>query len=162
MMIIITSARFLSSFLLRLPYHAKSAFISFHDRSRDQLQQADRGETCLMSSSSLASTTTTTTTTTPSEPSSHPPPPSSPPGQEEEQTTTTLLPPAKRGRYAETATTTTATTSTTTPATTMGEIKLTELEEKLFAILLEAAHRAGKGTVLRAAGGWVRDKLLGR
>ncbi|KAE9044428.1 hypothetical protein PR003_g2993 [Phytophthora rubi] len=42
-------------------------------------------------------------------------------------------------------------------------VKLTAAEEKLFAFLLEvAAHPAADGAVLRVAGGWVRDKLLGR
>lgn len=41
-------------------------------------------------------------------------------------------------------------------------VQLSELESKLFTILKAAAERLGKGTVLRVAGGWVRDKLLGR
>jgi hypothetical protein len=41
-------------------------------------------------------------------------------------------------------------------------ITLTEEERALFDTLLAAARFAGSGTVLRAAGGWVRDKLLGR
>jgi hypothetical protein len=41
-------------------------------------------------------------------------------------------------------------------------VVLSEQEEALFATLLAAARAAGTGTVLRAAGGWVRDKLLGR
>ena len=41
-------------------------------------------------------------------------------------------------------------------------VVLSEQEEALFATLLAAARAAGQGTVLRAAGGWVRDKLLGR
>ena len=40
-------------------------------------------------------------------------------------------------------------------------VKLTEVESTLFSSLLEASEAMGKGTVLRAAGGWVRDKLLG-
>lgn len=41
-------------------------------------------------------------------------------------------------------------------------IALTPHEEQLFGLLCGAAEGAGKGTVLRVAGGWVRDKLLGR
>ncbi|KAF8058874.1 ILL5 [Scenedesmus sp. PABB004] len=41
-------------------------------------------------------------------------------------------------------------------------IALTPEERALFDTLLAAARFAGGGTVLRAAGGWVRDKLLGR
>lgn len=42
-------------------------------------------------------------------------------------------------------------------------LKLTPAEEKLFAFLLDvAAQPAADGAVLRVAGGWVRDKLLGR
>lgn len=41
-------------------------------------------------------------------------------------------------------------------------IVLTEGEEQLFRTLLEAARAAGLSTTLRCAGGWVRDKLLGR
>lgn len=41
-------------------------------------------------------------------------------------------------------------------------ITLTEEEEKLFQTLLDAVDHAGMGTVLRCAGGWVRDKLLGK
>ncbi|EGZ10164.1 hypothetical protein PHYSODRAFT_522402 [Phytophthora sojae] len=42
-------------------------------------------------------------------------------------------------------------------------VKLTAAEEKLFSFLLEvAAQPAANGAVLRVAGGWVRDKLLGR
>ena len=40
-------------------------------------------------------------------------------------------------------------------------IRLTENEAKVFASLLEASEALGKSTVLRAAGGWVRDKLMG-
>ena len=40
-------------------------------------------------------------------------------------------------------------------------IRLTEQESKGFAALIEASEAMGKKTVLRAAGGWVRDKLLG-
>lgn len=41
-------------------------------------------------------------------------------------------------------------------------ITLNEEEKELLGTLLEAAQHAGSGTVLRCAGGWVRDKLLGR
>ena len=41
-------------------------------------------------------------------------------------------------------------------------ITLNEEEKELLGTLLEAAQHAGCGTVLRCAGGWVRDKLLGR
>ncbi|KAK1940510.1 CCA tRNA nucleotidyltransferase [Phytophthora citrophthora] len=42
-------------------------------------------------------------------------------------------------------------------------VKLTTAEEELFSFLLEvAAQPAADGAVLRVAGGWVRDKLLGR
>lgn len=41
-------------------------------------------------------------------------------------------------------------------------IDLTDAETALFDTLLAAATHAGTGTVLRCAGGWVRDKLLGR
>jgi len=40
-------------------------------------------------------------------------------------------------------------------------IRLTEQESKVFTILLEASESMGKGSILRAAGGWVRDKLMG-
>jgi hypothetical protein len=42
------------------------------------------------------------------------------------------------------------------------KITLTEDEQALFDTLLAAAEFAGSKTVLRAAGGWVRDKLLGK
>jgi hypothetical protein len=42
------------------------------------------------------------------------------------------------------------------------KITLTQEEQALFDTLLAAASFAGSGTVLRAAGGWVRDKLLGK
>jgi tRNA nucleotidyltransferase/poly(A) polymerase len=42
------------------------------------------------------------------------------------------------------------------------QIALTQEEEQLFSLLLEAAKAAGTGTTLRCAGGWVRDKLLGK
>ena len=41
-------------------------------------------------------------------------------------------------------------------------ITLTDAESALLSTLLDAAKAAGTGTVLRCAGGWVRDKLLGR
>lgn len=41
-------------------------------------------------------------------------------------------------------------------------IELTDLEHGLFDDLLSAARNAGLQTTLRAAGGWVRDKLMGR
>ena len=40
-----------------------------------------------------------------------------------------------------------------------GEVKLTALEEKLFAVFRLAAKKSGKPVVLRVAGGWVRDKV---
>jgi tRNA nucleotidyltransferase (CCA-adding enzyme) len=40
-------------------------------------------------------------------------------------------------------------------------VRLKDDEILLFASLLEASDALGKNTVLRAAGGWVRDKLLG-
>lgn len=39
-------------------------------------------------------------------------------------------------------------------------LQLSEKEERLFSLLLEASRRAGTDTVMRVAGGWVRDKLL--
>eukprot|EP00889_Picochlorum_renovo_P008186 jgi/Picre1/35216/NNA_002678.t1 len=41
-------------------------------------------------------------------------------------------------------------------------IHLTDTEEKLFGDLLESTRKAGLTTTLRCAGGWVRDKLMGR
>ncbi|TDH72176.1 hypothetical protein CCR75_000996 [Bremia lactucae] len=42
-------------------------------------------------------------------------------------------------------------------------VNLTQAEENLFAFLLNVASQpAANGAVLRVAGGWVRDKLLGR
>lgn len=41
-------------------------------------------------------------------------------------------------------------------------VQLNDTERDLFNTLLEAAQQAGTGTVLRCAGGWVRDKLLGK
>ena len=46
--------------------------------------------------------------------------------------------------------------------TVMEQITLTQEEQELFSLLLEAAKHAGTGTTLRCAGGWVRDKLLGK
>jgi tRNA nucleotidyltransferase/poly(A) polymerase len=43
----------------------------------------------------------------------------------------------------------------------LSSIRLSEQEDKIFNALLEASEAMGKGTILRAAGGWVRDKLLG-
>lgn len=40
-------------------------------------------------------------------------------------------------------------------------LSLTQQEENFFALCVAAAQRAGQGTVVRVAGGWVRDKLLG-
>ena len=43
------------------------------------------------------------------------------------------------------------------------KITLTEKEKELFALLMSVAHEGFvKVPVLRVAGGWVRDKLLGR
>lgn len=42
------------------------------------------------------------------------------------------------------------------------EIVLTEDEQALFRMLLETKEKFGLNTTLRAAGGWVRDKLIGR
>lgn len=55
-----------------------------------------------------------------------------------------------------------ATTAPAPPAAHAARIHLTPHEEQLFGLLRGAAAAAGKGTVLRVAGGWVRDKLLGR
>jgi len=41
-------------------------------------------------------------------------------------------------------------------------VVLTEEEKELFRILLETKEYFGLSTTLRAAGGWVRDKLIGR
>lgn len=40
-------------------------------------------------------------------------------------------------------------------------LSLTPQEANFFALCVAAAQRAGQGTVVRVAGGWVRDKLLG-
>eukprot|EP01080_Neovahlkampfia_damariscottae_P009706 gene9706-1911_t len=42
------------------------------------------------------------------------------------------------------------------------KIVLTQFEERLFKFLLQVNKQLGKNTVLRVAGGWVRDKLLGK
>lgn len=42
------------------------------------------------------------------------------------------------------------------------QITLTSEEQELFDLLLAAAKHAGTNTTLRCAGGWVRDKLLGK
>ncbi|KAI8467242.1 MAG: hypothetical protein J3K34DRAFT_431337 [Monoraphidium minutum] len=47
-------------------------------------------------------------------------------------------------------------------ATVKETISLNQEEQELFTLLLEAAKHAGTGTTLRCAGGWVRDKLLGK
>ncbi|TVU15639.1 hypothetical protein EJB05_39171, partial [Eragrostis curvula] len=41
-------------------------------------------------------------------------------------------------------------------------VKLTEKEERIFQRLLDVVRHFGLGTQLRVAGGWVRDKLLGK
>lgn len=41
-------------------------------------------------------------------------------------------------------------------------IELTELEKKIFDRLREVLHQFNLQTQLRVAGGWVRDKLLGK
>lgn len=41
-------------------------------------------------------------------------------------------------------------------------ISLTEQEDSLFSFLLETLEENGRSTVIRVAGGWVRDKLLGK
>lgn len=45
---------------------------------------------------------------------------------------------------------------------TFTSISLSEKEKVVFESLLGASAALGKNTTLRAAGGWVRDKLLGR
>mmetsp|Transcript_20492 Transcript_20492/g.28744 ORF Transcript_20492/g.28744 Transcript_20492/m.28744 type:complete len:568 (-) Transcript_20492:92-1795(-) len=42
------------------------------------------------------------------------------------------------------------------------QISLTPVEKKIFTFLLEVVHKNKSGTTLRAAGGWVRDKILGQ
>ena len=46
----------------------------------------------------------------------------------------------------------------TTLSTSCGDVVLTEKEKQIFDILLDAAST--RGTILRVAGGWVRDKVL--
>jgi tRNA nucleotidyltransferase (CCA-adding enzyme) len=40
-------------------------------------------------------------------------------------------------------------------------VRLSDEESKIFSALVSSSEDMGRGTVLRAAGGWVRDKLLG-
>ena len=47
------------------------------------------------------------------------------------------------------------------PRTLKLECSITEQEEKIFNLLLEVNNRYKAGCVLRVAGGWVRDKVLG-
>ncbi|KAL3687604.1 hypothetical protein R1sor_013913 [Riccia sorocarpa] len=42
------------------------------------------------------------------------------------------------------------------------EVQLTELEERIFNVLTAVVKKFGLKTQLRVAGGWVRDKLIGR
>ena len=42
------------------------------------------------------------------------------------------------------------------------EVHLTEQEKELFAVLKAVVAHSSPSTVLRCAGGWVRDKLLGK
>lgn len=44
----------------------------------------------------------------------------------------------------------------------MATIALTEDEQQLFKLLVDCLKQANRQTVLRVAGGWVRDKLLGK
>ncbi|GFR42511.1 hypothetical protein Agub_g3403 [Astrephomene gubernaculifera] len=58
-----------------------------------------------------------------------------------------------------------AAAATPPPASTVevrDTVALTPQEQELFDTLLAATRHAGVATVLRCAGGWVRDKLLGR
>ena len=48
------------------------------------------------------------------------------------------------------------------PPRQLHELRLKQTEEELFTILRETNKRAGLNTTLRCAGGWVRDKLLGK
>lgn len=41
-------------------------------------------------------------------------------------------------------------------------VALTPTEQEIFSTLLAAVKHSGASTVLRCAGGWVRDKLLGK
>lgn len=42
------------------------------------------------------------------------------------------------------------------------KVELNEVEKEVFGLLLAAAKGDGKNTTLRCAGGWVRDKLMGK
>ncbi len=42
------------------------------------------------------------------------------------------------------------------------EFRITKEESELFDVLLKSARFHGKSTVIRVAGGWVRDKVLGK
>ena len=42
------------------------------------------------------------------------------------------------------------------------KVQLTEQEKELFAVLKAVVAHSSPSTVLRCAGGWVRDKLLGK
>ena len=42
------------------------------------------------------------------------------------------------------------------------QIDLTEKEKSIFEFMLKVLEINGKKTTLRVAGGWVRDKLLGK
>ncbi len=44
----------------------------------------------------------------------------------------------------------------------MSTLKLTETEKKIFDLLLSVVKDADSGTILRVAGGWVRDRLMGK
>ena len=48
------------------------------------------------------------------------------------------------------------------PPMQLHELQLKETEQELFSILRETNKHAGLNTTLRCAGGWVRDKLLGK
>ena len=48
------------------------------------------------------------------------------------------------------------------PRMQLHDVKLKQTEEDLFTILRETNRQAGLNTTLRCAGGWVRDKLLGK
>ncbi|PNH00003.1 CCA tRNA nucleotidyltransferase, mitochondrial, partial [Tetrabaena socialis] len=48
------------------------------------------------------------------------------------------------------------------PHTVTDAVTLTPAERELFDTLLAVVQHAGAATVLRCAGGWVRDKLLGK
>jgi len=40
-------------------------------------------------------------------------------------------------------------------------VKVTDVEEEIFKSLVDAKNGAGRQTVIRVVGGWVRDKVLG-